>query len=314
MLTVTVAFIVDCFVGDPESRYHPVALLGQAIKRLDTLFYSEGESKQYYFFTGTVVAGLTMFFAYGSVRLAAVILETLFPETAADVLKGIILSFLICPRSLAGAADTIRRSLIRRHLDDARKKLSFIVGRDTENLSESEICRAAVETVAENTSDGIVAPLFFYVLGGVPLAAAYKAVNTLDSMMGYKNAKYIYYGRFAARLDDVCNFIPARITAVLVTAAAFLCGFDYKNAWRIMRRDARKHPSPNGGYAEAPVAGALHIRLGGYNSYFGEMTFREYMGDEELRIMPKTVSYAVRLMYTASLLAIVLAACCRFWE
>ena len=133
-------------------------------------------------------------------------------------------------------------------------------------------------------------------------------------MMGYKNAKYIYYGRFAARLDDVCNFIPARITALLVTAAAFLCGFDYKNAWRIMRRDARKHPSPNGGYAEAPVAGALHIRLGGYNSYFGEMTFREYMGDEELRIMPKTVSYAVRLMYTASLLAIVLAACCRFWE
>ena len=314
MLTVTVAFIVDCFVGDPESRYHPVALLGQAIKRLDTLFYSEGKSKQYYFFTGTVVAGLTVFLAYGSVRLTAVILETLFPETAADVLKGIMLSFLICPRSLAGAAGTIRRSLIRRHLDDARKKLSFIVGRDTENLSESEICRAAVETVAENTSDGIVAPLFFYVLGGVPLAAAYKAVNTLDSMMGYKNARYIYYGRFAARLDDVCNFIPARITALLVTAAAFLCGFDYQNAWRIMRRDARKHPSPNGGYAEAPVAGALHIRLGGYNSYFGEMTFREYMGDGELRIMPETVSYAVRLMYTASLLAIVLAACCRFWE
>lgn len=192
--------------------------------------------------------------------------------------EALLLSFTICPRSLASAAEEIYTFLIHHHLGAAREKVGWIVGRDTDQLDEGEIVRATVETVAENTTDGIISPLFFYAIGGLPLAVLYRAVNTMDSMLGYKNEKYLYFGRPAARLDDICNFIPARITGLLFIIAAFFLRLDYGNAWRMMRRDAAKHPSPNGGYAEASVAGALDIRLGGYNSYFGKMTFRAYMG------------------------------------
>ena len=163
-----------------------------------------------------------------------------------------------------------------------------------------------METIAENTVDGIIAPLFFFVLGGVPLAVLYRAANTMDSMIGYKNDKYLYFGRAAAKLDDVLNYIPARITGVLFIFAACLLGFDYKNAYDMMLRDADKHPSPNGGYAEATVAGALHIRLGGINSYFGKKSLRAYMGEAIELTAPKHIMECIRMMYTVTVMFIII--------
>ena len=187
---------------------------------------------------------------------------------------------------------------------EARRKVGWIVGRKTSDLDESEITRATIETVAENTVDGIISPLFWFVLLGPWGAIGYRAINTMDSMLGYKNDRYLYFGRFAARLDDVVNYIPARLTLVLFVIAAFLCGKDWKHALRIAARDAAKHPSPNGGYAEAPVAGALHIRLGGHNVYHDKVTFRSYMGDPIEPMVGRHIYQTIYLMYTVSILGV----------
>ena len=223
-----------------------------------------------------------------------------------DIIGGLLLSFTISPKSLARAGRGIYALLLQDKMEEARHAVGMIVGRDTEKLDASEISRATIETIAENTVDGILSPLFFFVIGGVPLAVLYRATNTLDSMVGYKNDKYLYFGRAAARLDDVLNYIPARITGVLFILSAWLLGFDHKHARDIMRRDAARHPSPNGGYAEATVAGALHIRLGGYNSYFGRMTFRAYMGDAIEEIAPHHIMECIRMMYTATVLFLII--------
>ena len=184
----------------------------------------------------------------------------------------------------------------------ARKRLSWIVGRDTENLDESEIARGTVETIAENTTDGVISPLFWFLLLGPVGAAFYRAGNTMDSMLGYKNDRYLFFGRFAARLDDVLNYIPARITFVLFVAAAALLRQDWKNAEKIGLRDAPKHPSPNGGYAEATVAGAMHVQLGGYNYYEGKPEFREYMGDPDTPLKAEHIKTSIYMMYAAVIL------------
>ena len=222
------------------------------------------------------------------------------------LIEALILSFMISPRSLAEAGQELHHLLIIGDIEEARRKVGWIVGRDTDKLDEPEIVRATVETVAENTVDGIVSPLFFFMIGGLPLAIAYRAANTMDSMIGYKNDKYIYFGRTAARLDDVMNYIPARLTALLFIASATMLRLDYKNAITMMKRDANKHPSPNGGYAEATVAGALHIRLGGYNSYFGKMSFREYMGDPVEVLAPQHIMLTIKMMYTATILFLII--------
>ena len=224
-----------------------------------------------------------------------------------SLVSAFLLSFTISPKSLAKAGREIYVLLARDDLAGARKRVGWIVGRDTEELDESEVARATVETIAENTVDGVIAPLFFFVIGGVPLAFLYRAANTMDSMIGYKNEKYLYFGKAAAKLDDVLNYIPARITAVLFIVSAWLLGFDSRNAMRMMQRDAAKHPSPNGGYAEATVAGALHIRLGGINSYFGKKSFRAYMGEAIERTAPKHIMESIRMMYTATVLFLIFA-------
>lgn len=221
--------------------------------------------------------------------------------------NALLLSFTISPRSLAEAGREIHGYLIQGDMENARYKVGWIVGRDTENLSEGEVTRATVETVAENTVDGIISPLFFFLIGGVPLAFLYRAANTMDSMVGYKNDRYLYFGRVAARLDDVLNYIPARITGCIFVLSAVLLRLDYGNAWRMLRRDASKHPSPNGGWAEAAVAGALQIRLGGYNSYFGRQSFRAYMGEPLKALKAEHIMSCIRMMYTATVLFLLLA-------
>lgn len=219
----------------------------------------------------------------------------------------VILYIAISPRSLAGAGFTISQLIKQGNIVEARKRLSWIVGRDTEDLDESEITRATVETIAENTVDGIIAPFFFFIIGGPMGAILYRTANTMDSMLGYKNQKYLYFGRVAARFDDILNWIPARITFVLIVISAFFLRFDAKKAIQIGLRDAKKHPSPNGGYAEAPVAGALHIRLGGYNQYFKKMTFREYMGDPIEKLNRNHITRTIYMMYVTTILMVIIS-------
>ncbi|MBR0287483.1 MAG: cobalamin biosynthesis protein CobD, partial [Selenomonadaceae bacterium] len=228
--------------------------------------------------------------------------------TAKIFIQAFVLSFMISPRTLGDAAREIYFLLERENLVYAREKVGWIVGRDTQNLNEAEVVRATVETVAENTVDGIISPLFYFAIGGLPLAIAYRAINTMDSMLGYKNEKYFYFGRVAARLDDVANFVPARLTGILFIGAAIVLHLDYKNAFEMMKRDAKKHPSPNGGWAEATVAGALKIRLGGVNYYFGQPHFRAYMGEPLESLEAAHILGAIRLMYTATILFLT-AAC-----
>ena len=310
MITCLAAFIIDTLIGDPRTRLHPVALIGKLIGWLDHLFYSRQARPLMQMTAGLVVVLLVILVVFNVLYILYWGLDILGNVYVTTGVEALLLSFTICPRSLASAAGEIYTFLAHHHLGAAREKVGWIVGRDTDQLDEGEIVRATVETVAENTTDGIISPLFFYALGGLPMALLYRTVNTMDSMLGYKNEKYLYFGRVAARLDDVCNFIPARITGLLFVMAAFLLRLDYRNAWRMMRRDAAKHPSPNGGYAEASVAGALDIRLGGYNSYFGKMTFRAYMGDARQPLKARHIRGAVQLMYTVTVMGVALAILC----
>lgn len=307
MLTAIIAFFVDVLIGDPNSRWHPVVLMGKLISTLERWFYRESDSDGKKFAAGAILVLLTLLISYEAAAAIMMLSYRIPWEWGPAVVGGLLLSFTISPKSLAKAGKGIYTLLILGELAEARKKVGWIVGRDTENLTDAEIARATVETIAENTVDGIIAPLFFFVAGGVPLAVLYRAANTMDSMLGYKNDRYLYFGRAAARLDDVLSYIPARITGILFVFAAWILGFDYRNAYRMMLRDAQKHPSPNGGYAEATVAGALHIRLGGVNSYFGRKSFRAYMGDAIELTAPKHIMECIRMMYTVTVLFLLIA-------
>ena len=306
MLTAIIAFFMDMLIGDPNSRWHPVVLMGKLIGVLERWFYRESDSDGKKFAAGAMLVLITLLISYEAAA-AVIMLSYQIPwEWGSAAAGGLLLSFTISPKSLAKAGKGIYTLLILGEIEKAREKVGWIVGRDTENLSEAEIVRATVETIAENTVGGIIAPLFFFVIGGVPMAVLYRAANTMDSMIGYKNDKYLYFGRAAARLDDVLNYIPARITGVLFVFAAWILGFDYRSGYRMMLRDAQKHPSPNGGYAEATVAGALHIRLGGVNSYFGRKSFRAYMGEAIELTAPKHIMECIRMMYTATVMFLII--------
>lgn len=306
MLTGILAFFIDAIIGDPETKWHPVALLGRFIAFLEKILYSINDNDNKKLIMGGILVTITLavsYFLATGIMLLAYKAEYNYIST---FVAALMLSFCISPKSLAKAGRGIYALLLVNDIDLARKKVGYIVGRDTDKLNEGEITRATVETIAENTVDGIIAPLFFVAIGGVPLAVLYRSANTLDSMVGYKNEKYLYFGRAAARLDDVLNYIPARITGVLLIFSAWILGYDYKFAYQMMLRDAVKHPSPNGGYAEATVAGALHIRLGGYNSYFGKTSFRAYMGEPLEKLRAKHILGSIRLMYTATILFIII--------
>ena len=220
---------------------------------------------------------------------------------------------VLAGRCLARSAEDVARPLRDNNLAESRIKLSWIVGRDTSALQPEQINRAVVETVAENTVDGIIAPLFFLLLGGAPLAMAYKAVNTLDSMVGYKHEKYRAIGMVSARLDDAANFIPARLSWLLISVAAWLCRLDAARALRIGWRDRFNHSSPNCAWSEAAVAGALGIRLGGPNDYFGQRVEKPWIGDARRDIAIDDIPQTIRLMWVASTLALLLFMAVRFW-
>ena len=302
MITAVAAFLIDSLIGDPRSKYHPVVLIGNLISFLEKFLRRDADGYIKKICMGGVLVTTVLLVSYGVGLLVVVIVNLTGSFTAKIFIEALVLSFMISPRSLAEAGKEIYTLLLNENIIEARRKVGWIVGRDTDYLNEAEIVRATVETVSENTVDGIISPLFYFAIGGLPLAVAYRAVNTMDSMIGYKNEKYLYFGRVAARLDDVANFIPARLTGILFIISALILNLDYKNAWAMMIRDASKHPSPNGGYAEATVAGALNIQLGGINSYFGVPHFRAYMGDPIEPLSSPHILQTIRLMYTATII------------
>lgn len=298
------ALIIDTILGDPRSSWHPVVLIGRMISFYERIFYAHGRGPKEMILRGAAVV-LLVFLTTGLVTGVILYFGKKIGPIAYLIVSAFILYFTITPRALARDGLAIYRLLKKGDLVTARKRLSWIVGRDTENLDESEITRGTVETIAENTTDGIISPLFYFLLFGPLGAMLYRAGNTMDSMLGYKDEKYLYFGRCAARLDDVLNWIPARITFLLFVLAAFILRLDWKNAIKICRRDAKKHPSPNGGYAEATVAGAMHVQLGGYNYYEGKPEFREYMGDKDRLLKGHDILTAIQMMYAATLIFVV---------
>lgn len=306
MITAVLAFLADALIGDPRSRLHPVVLIGGLIASLERSLYHEGDSDSRKLWAGGLLAVTVLLLVYNMTACLLQLVHLVSNQYVAVLIEAVLLSFTISPRSLASAGREIYGYLEKGDMENARYKVGWIVGRDTEKLSSGEVARATVETVAENTVDGVIAPLFFFVLGGVPLAFMYRAANTLDSMVGYKNDKYLYFGRVSARIDDVLGYIPARITGLLFVLSAALLRLDWRNSWKMLRRDAAKHPSPNGGWAEASAAGALDIRLGGYNSYFGRESFRAYMGEPIEELAPKHILGCTQLMYTATILFLII--------
>ena len=295
------ALVLDTLIGDPRTGWHPVVLIGNLIAALEKRLLNPAAAPGAKRLAGLalVLAVLAASFAASWLALAA--LAALHPLAALGG-GAVLLAFAITPRSLAEAGREIQTLLETGNLDEARRKVGWIVGRDTAALDTAEITRATVETVAENITDGIIAPLFYAALGGAPLALLYRAVNTLDSMVGYKNDKYRDFGLVAARTDDVFNYIPARITGVLIIAAAFLTGGDARSAAATIRRDAAKHPSPNSGIPEAGVAGALGVQLGGLNYYGGVPSLRARLGEPRRQLAPGDIARTVRMMYVATAL------------
>lgn len=299
------AFALDCALGDPRSKYHPVVLVGNAIAFLDQRLRDNAASPLRQMRAGGVLVALVLCGVY--VLTQALLAAAAFvDEKLAWLLSALVLYATISPRNLAEAGLEIRGYLKSGDLAEARRKVGWIVGRDTERLSVPEVTRATVETIAENIVDGVISPLVYFWLGGAPLAALYRAVNTMDSMLGYKNDKYLYFGRVAARTDDVFNYVPARLTALLLVGAAAFLRCDWRGAWRMIRRDAGKHPSPNSGFSEAGVAGALGVQLGGLNYYFGQPSLRARMGDANRPLEPEDIARAIRLLYGATVLFLLL--------
>lgn len=299
---VLLAFLVDLAVGDPPRLPHPVVIIGRMISALERLLYGPGKVRG--LICGSVMAVIVVGAAYTATAALLYFLHGVHPWLAGAAEIWLI-STTLAARGLARAAQDVLKPLSLGGLDVARRMVGRIVGRETSSLDAREVTRATVETVAENTVDGVIAPLFYALIGGAPLAMAYKAVNTLDSMVGYRSDLYLYFGRFSARLDDAANFLPARIGGLMLLAAAWITGRRAGGALRAMIRDAGRHPSPNSGIPEAAVAGALGVRLGGFNVYGGRESFRQYMGDDIYPLAPDHIRQAVDLMYLGSFLTAV---------
>lgn len=303
---ILLGFLLDLWLADPVWMPHPVVLMGKCIAGLERFLRRYcPKTPRGEFWAGVVLACMlplgTLCVTGGICILAArlhpvarLALETLWCWQALAV------------KGLAQESRKVYGALAEENLPLARKAVARIVGRDTQALTAEGVTKAAVETVAENFSDGVAAPLLYMLIGGAPLALCYKAVNTMDSMVGYKNARYLYFGRAAARLDDAANYLPSRLAALLWIAAAALTGQDARNAWKIWRRDRRNHASPNSAQTESACAGALRVQLAGPAYYFGEYYAKPTIGDAQRPVEPQDILRANRMLFVASALALVL--------
>lgn len=305
-IALAAGFLIDLAVGDPRWLYHPVCLIGKWIANLERgirRIFPKTEKGE--LAGGCLEVVLICILCFGIPFSVLALLYRYLPG-AGLALETFWCYQLLAARSLKDESMKVYDRLKNGTLKEARYAVSMIVGRDTDSLTEEGVTKAAVETVAENTSDGIIAPMLYMAVGGVPLMFLYKGINTMDSMLGYKNEKYLYFGRCAARLDDAVNYIPARISGWLMAAATVFVGMDTKNAVKIYRRDRRNHASPNSAQTEAAMAGALDVQLAGNAYYFGKLYEKPTIGDALRPIEPEDIRRANRLLYGTSVLGAVI--------
>jgi len=298
---MTVAFLLDLAIGDPKWLPHPVRLMGKFIRVGERLLWTGKAQRDLLAGALLTLTGIGLSWGIAS---GALFLFSFLPVGIGFVAASILASTTIATRGLLDAAVCIENPLHAGNIFQARQRLAEIVGRETQNLNQDKIVRAGLESLAENTSDGVVAPLFYLCLGGIPLAMAYKAVNTLDSMIGYRTGRYLYFGKFAARVDDVLNFVPARLTALFMIAATFLLRLNWILALKILWRDHARHLSPNAGYPEAALAGAFGIRLGGPSVYFGKEVAKPYIGEEFFPVTLRMLKEARYLCLATAILSL----------
>ena len=300
VLPLATGFILDTIIGDPYSLPHPIRLIGNLISGLEKLIRKNFRNLK----AGGFFLVITVLVLSCGIPLIILVLAYRISAVLGIIAESIMCFYLIAAKCLKDESMKVYKKLENNDTEGARKAVSMIVGRDTDKLDKYGIIRAAVETVAENTSDGVTAPIIYMSLGGAGLGFFYKAVNTMDSMIGYKNEKYKDLGYFAAKLDDFMNYIPSRFTAVLMIASSFILGYDYKNSYRIWKRDRRKHASPNSAQTEAVCAGALNIRLAGDAYYFGQLCKKDYIGDNIREIENDDIKSANKLMYMTAILTL----------
>ena len=308
MIAFVCGFVLDLVFGDPHALPHPIRLIGTLIAGLEKkLLKLQMRDEKKEFYKGILLVVLVLF-STGAVAALVLVVGYWLHPVAGIVIESVMTYQILATKCLKDESMKVYQSLNEQGLEAGRVAVSMIVGRDTNVLDETGVVKAAVETVAENTSDGVIAPMLYTALGGPVVGFVYKAVNTMDSMVGYKNDKYLYFGRAAAKLDDVVNFIPARISAYLMIAAAYIGGkaFDGKQAYRIYKRDRRNHASPNSAQTESVCAGALGIQLAGDASYFGKVVKKPYIGDAHRAVEREDIVRVNRLMYVTAVISEVL--------
>lgn len=303
ILSIYIGYIIDLIIGDPYSFPHPVRFIGKLIKitedRIRKVAKNDKALKIGGFILWFITVGVTYLVTYLIVKLSSLIPGGFL------IANSFLIYTTLATKCLKDEAVKIYEVLKTKDIEKARVQVSYIVGRDTTHLDEGEIIRATVETVAENTVDGIIAPMFYAFIGGAPLAMAYKAINTLDSTVGYKNDKYKDLGFASAKIDDIANFIPARISSILMAIGSFILKYNYKDALKISIRDRKNHKSPNCAYPEGSVAGALGIQLGGTNIYFGKAVYKPTIGDKHREIEVDDIVKTNKIMYATSITSIV---------
>ena len=306
LAAIIAGFILDLIFGDPHWLPHPICLIGNLIGFIERNLRPRLEPNKGALLLGGALMVIIVLVISFVVPMAILLAAGMVSPWLAFALETLMCYQIFATKCLRDESMKVYTALHNHDLADARVKLSWIVGRDTQNLDEEEITKGAVETVAENTADGIIAPMFYMFLGGVPLAFLYKGINTMDSMVGYKNDKFLYFGRCAAKLDDLANLLPARITGLVMIGAAFVLGLDGKNAWKIFWRDRYNHLSPNSAMTESVTAGALNIQLGGDHFYFGKLVHKDTIGDDILPVCPEDIVKTNRLLYMTAVLCLVL--------
>ena len=299
---IGIAFILDIMIGDPRWFPHPVRMIGVCIEYVEKILRKLVPSER--------VAGifLALIIVVGTYLVTYQLLVFFYEiRWSLGILVSIIIIFFsLSTRDLLKETGNVLNALKSGNLKKAQKNLSRIVGRDTHNLSEQQVAAGCIETSAENIVDGIIAPLFYAFIGGPALAMAYKSINTLDSMVGYKNEKYLNFGWASANLDDIANFIPARIAAIVLPISSLICGADYSNSVKILKRDGKKHPSPNSGIPEAAIAGALRIRLGGPNIYNNISSDKPFIGDAQKSVCFDDIKSTSKIVMVSAIISVVM--------
>ena len=306
LAAIIAGFILDLIFGDPHWLPHPICLIGNLIGFLEkNLRRLLAPGKTALLFGGALMVAIVLLVTFAVPYAVLTLAESVSPWLR-FALETIMFYQIFATKCLRDESMKVYTALHNNDLADARVKLSWIVGRDTQNLDAEEVTKGAVETVAENTADGIIAPMFYMFIGGAPLAFLYKGINTMDSMVGYKNDKFLYFGRCAAKLDDLANLIPARITGLVMILAAYFLNLNAKGAWKIFWRDRYNHLSPNSAMTESVTAGALDIQLGGDHFYFGKLVHKDTIGDNLRPVRADDIVAANNLLYMTAVLSLLL--------